>query len=113
MSKIWDDRQDLIKWQKQYIIIISSCRPTHSNDPGNNTCYSQEWRAIRRREGIIPKSRDQFINNSVKNNEWERCKYKIIIGADLNESMSYLHPKSKHYYTVYSTTMMTHQKHTP
>jgi hypothetical protein len=71
------------------IVVLSAYRPTRSSDPGDSTCYSQQWNTLRITKGTpSPEPRKEFITdltNEIK--EWEKQKCEIIIGLDANESM--------------------------
>jgi hypothetical protein len=51
---------------KQIIIVLSAYRTTKSNDISDFSCYSQQWRIMRKKEDTEPKPREKFINDIIK-----------------------------------------------
>jgi hypothetical protein len=91
-----DDESGMGRWtgfklrgkRNKTIIVVSAYRPTRSSDPGDNTCFSQQWRIMRDNEEKQPDPRKKFITDlKAKIIEWEQQEYEIIIGIDANEPM--------------------------
>ncbi len=74
----------------RHIIIISTYRPTPSQDKGDNTCYSQQWRLLRNsaKDTLNPDPRTQLIKDlTIQIKKWQQDNNEIIIGIDANESL--------------------------
>jgi hypothetical protein len=74
---------------KTNIVILSAYRPTASTDVCDNTCYSQQWRLMRKITDAEPNPRETFMTDLKKMvKSWERDKCEIIIGVDMNEAIN-------------------------
>jgi hypothetical protein len=86
------------------LIIIRAYRPTPSTDKSDYTCHSQQWRLLRQKTGTDPKPRLLFVTDLItKIKEWEKNKYEIVIGMDLNESSTTKNSKLK---TILNSTTL-------
>jgi hypothetical protein len=92
-----NDKKGLGRWcgfklkglNKKTIVVLSAYRPTVSKDVCDNTCYSQQWRILRKTSNVEPNPRENFmidLKNMVK--EWEQEQSEIIIGVDMNEPIN-------------------------
>jgi hypothetical protein len=89
------DKEGLGRWSgfklrgkaNKTIIILSAYRPTPSNDMGDRTAYSQQWRVLLERNEKNPDPRAKFITDlKTLIKQWETEGHEIIIGMDANDS---------------------------
>jgi hypothetical protein len=95
---------------KQNIIILSSYRPTYSSDHSDNTCYSQQWRILRKMASPRnPDPRQQFVTDLIKLvKNWQDENSEIIIGIDANDPMDT--PNTDIFRLLQETTLTTLHK---
>jgi hypothetical protein len=91
------DKSGLGRWagyrlrgkKNKEIIILSAYRPTKSNNAGDSTCYSQQWRILRETSNNNnPEPRKQFMKDlTTLVQKWEAENCEILIGIDANEGI--------------------------
>lgn len=71
------------------IIILSCYRPTKSQDHSDNTCFSQQWRLLRKSTPTKnPNPRTILINDLIKlTQQWQQENCDILIGMDANSHL--------------------------
>lgn len=72
--------------QHKNVIVLAVYQPTKSNNKGDNTCYSQQWRILRQQQqNTEPDPRHTLTNDLIQQiNQWTKEKTEIIIGMDAN-----------------------------
>lgn len=81
----WTGFQYNMKHNRQ-LIVLSIYRPTKSQNMNNDTCYSQQWRILRKKNANRPDPRKQLIDDLIQQMRiWQNENMEVIMGIDANE----------------------------
>ncbi len=99
----------LVGTGKHNIIILTAYRPTKSADMSTNTCYSQQWRALRAAIPTTdPEPQQQMITDLITQiQKWSNAHTEIILSLDANDTLET--PKTEIHRLLQNTTLSSLQ----